>query len=374
VAGLIAARRPPNPIGWLLLAFSIGIGLSNANYLSAVYGLFVSPTPLAGAGASAWIDNSLWIIALSPLPMVLLLLSQWSSSDTWLALAASLVRLPTAFAAGVAVSIWGKPGQLLLQTGELPTGSAKVFQSAAISSLFLLIFAALAALAVRFRRGTWEERQQIKWVALGTSYLLLSGVVTTALPELLPPLVEEFLSIAGFVSVPVAIAVAILRHRLYDIDRLINRTLVYGALSVSLGGVYLVVVVILQQLLRPMAGQSPLAIAGSTLVTAALFGPVRSRLQSFIDRRFYREKYDAARTVEEFTARLRDDVDLTDLSAHLVQVVQTTMQRRPECLSGLGISSHARGRYRVIVQSENGHHNPRAGPSASPGTSQPATQ
>jgi hypothetical protein len=208
-----------------------------------------------------------------------------------------------------------------------------IVDAGAIVLLLACIVASAVSLVQRFRRSHGQERLQIKWLAAAAALVAFAYVtlmVTAALEHLfeginIPLWVEEVL-VSSFLVIPLAIGVAMLKYRLYNIDLIINRTLVYGALPVSLGGVYLLVVVILQQLLRPVAGRSPLAVAGSTLVTAALFGPARSRLQSFIDRRFYREKYDAARTVEEFTARLRDEVDLTDLSDHLGQVVQTTMQ------------------------------------------------
>ena len=327
VGGLIAARRPANPVGWLLLAFSAGVGLSNAIYLYGIYGLIVSSTSLPGAEVAGWADAWLWIISLCPLPAVLLVYPTGrvlSPGWRW-PLRACVV--PAVLAGGIAVALWGESDRRLLLTGELPAGWAQVFEAVVIPALLVLILIGVTALVVRFRQGSWEERQQIKWVVLGSSYLLLSGVLVVAFPGLLPPLVAEFLSIAGFMSVPAAIGVAILRYRLYDIDRIINRALVYGALSASLAGIYAVFILALQTLLSAGAKDIPdLAIAASTLGVAALFRPLRRRIQDFIDRRFYRSRYDAAMTVEAFSAHLRDEVTLEAVTGDLLAVVHKTMQ------------------------------------------------
>jgi hypothetical protein len=323
IGGFIAGRRPAHPIGWLLLAFSGGMGVANILYLYSVYGLFVSAAPLVGAGVAAWVDVWFWIISLCPLPAVLLLYPSTAVPSPGWKWPLRLCLLPAALAAGIGVTTWGEPPRRLLLTDELPF-MATAFQAAAIPALLVLILFGVAALVVRFRRGSWEERQQIKWVALGSSYLLLSGVVVTALPDLLPPLVAELLSIAGFISVPAAIAVAIFRYRLYAIDLIINRTLVYATLSALLGLTYFALVAGASSL----AGESSVTVAGATLAVAALFQPLRRRVQSFIDRSFYRNRYNASRTLEIFSARLREEVDLDAMTAQLLELVRETMHPR----------------------------------------------
>jgi hypothetical protein len=193
----------------------------------------------------------------------------------------------------------------------------------------------VAALApfLRYRRAGYQQRQQLKWVAFSVAVGILSGLVSLVLGRLLPG-VEVIGALGGLgffggiaVGIPLAVAVAILRHRLYDIDRLINRTLVYGLLTALLAGVYAGAVLILGQVFGGVGGDPPSwAVAGATLAVAALFQPARRRIQAVVDRRFNRRKYDAARTVEALSARLRDEIDLAALSAELLAVADQTMQ------------------------------------------------
>ena len=182
----------------------------------------------------------------------------------------------------------------------------------------------------RRRSGRWcsgfgdpgEERQQLKWFTYASALLPLAG-----LDDFLPAPVGDLLFGVPIVFLPVAAGIAILRHRLYDIDRLINRTLVYGSLTAILGLVYAGVVLILGQVFGGVTEDPPSwAVAGATLAVAALFQPARRRIQEVVDRRFNRRKYDAAETIDTFGARLRDQVDLDTLSAELLAVVDQTMQ------------------------------------------------
>jgi hypothetical protein len=189
-----------------------------------------------------------------------------------------------------------------------------------------VILAALVSLVVRFRRATGIERQQLKWFAYGTALLFLlpaAGIIGASLAGPAGDLLA-----AGILSaLPVAIGIAVLRYRLYDLDRLINRTLVYGLLTALLAGVYASVVLVLGQVFGGVGKDPPSwAVAGATLAVAALFQPAQRRIQGVVDRRFNRRKYDAARTVEAFSLRLRDQVDLDALSAELLVAVDQTMQ------------------------------------------------
>ena len=201
------------------------------------------------------------------------------------------------------------------------------------------ILASAASLILRYRRSGGEVREQIKWIAFAASFvgLLLStvlGVLVVAeltrgtggpTPSWLRGLL--FVMVLSFTGVPVAIGIAVLRYRLYEIDILINRALVYVCLTATLVAVYLGGVVLLQRLFVLLTGQrSTLAVVASTLLIAALFSPLRRRIQAFVDRRFYRSKYDAKKTLESFSAKLRDETDLQALDDDLVRAVRDTMQ------------------------------------------------
>jgi hypothetical protein len=197
--------------------------------------------------------------------------------------------------------------------------------------MFVLIFVASASLVVRLHHARGVERQQIKWVAyagaLGGGASLPTYTVLEAVNLQWLQLIGHVPALIGIVGVPTAVGIAILRYRLYDIDILINRTLVYGSLTAMLLGLYFGGIVVLQRLIVLLTGQqSTLAVVASTLLIAALFNPLRRRLQSFIDRRFYRGKYDARKTLERFSAQLRDETDLDALSEDLVGVARETMQ------------------------------------------------
>jgi hypothetical protein len=179
---------------------------------------------------------------------------------------------------------------------------------------------------MRFRRAGREQRLQIKWLALAGAAATATFVIAIAGYELWTSPVADGAIMLSVLMLPVAAGVAILRHRLYDIDVVINRTLVYGALTATLAAAYLGSVLLLQLALSPLTEESDLAIAGSTLAVAALFRPARARIQSAVDRRFYRRRYDAARTLEAFGTRLRDEVDLDALGGDLREVVAETMQ------------------------------------------------
>jgi hypothetical protein len=182
--------------------------------------------------------------------------------------------------------------------------------------------AAFASMVVRFRRSRGEERKQLKWFTYAAAL-----VPFVALGDLLPEVAGNLLFTALIAFLPVAAGIAILRYRLYEIDRLINRTLVYGLLTALLAGVYGGVVLILGRLFGSVGERTPSwVVAGATLAVAALFQPARRRIQAVVDRRFNRRKYNAAKTVETFSARLRDEVDLDALSAELLAVAHQTMQ------------------------------------------------
>jgi hypothetical protein len=213
---------------------------------------------------------------------------------------------------------------LVEESGSLST----VFGILVPASWAILSIAAAASLVVRFWRSRGKERQQLKWFVYALVICVLALIAGQAfLNDLLPTGVREFVFVVTLESLWVALAVAILRYRLYDIDLIINRTLVYGSLTVLLVATYLGGVVGLQYVFRALTGQeSTLAVVASTLAIAALFGPLRRRVQGLVDRRFYRSKYDAVKTLAAFSARLREETDLDVLSNDLVGVASRTMQ------------------------------------------------
>ncbi|HZJ51320.1 MAG TPA: hypothetical protein VFF07_10875 [Actinomycetota bacterium] len=204
------------------------------------------------------------------------------------------------------------------------------------SILYPLSFVgAIASLVMRSRRSGDETRRQIQWIAIGgLSFVAIFLAVLAALqiggidtPSFEGQVLTN-LALVAYSLVPISIGFSVLKYRLYDIDVIVNRALVYGSLTTTLGLSYLAIVALLQQLVRPLTGTSDLSIAISTLAVAALFVPLRVRLQTFIDRRFYRGKYNATQTVEAFSARLRDEVDIDSLTIDLLAVVQESMQPR----------------------------------------------
>jgi hypothetical protein len=245
----------------------------------------------------------------------------------WFARFTAIALFPAAVLAALS------PGRILSSTLRNPLGIEGLpnASKAVEAFMYALVVVGASSMLMRLRYAERVERQQIKWFAYATvvviSGVILKNVVYPAVSVTWVWWVGLILTAVGVVSSPVAMGLAILRYRLYEIDLIINRTLVYGALTTTLAAVYLGGVVLLQYLFRTLTGgESQLAIVASTLLIAALFVPLRRRIQSFIDRRFYRRKYDAAKTLEAFTSKLRDETDLDALSDDLVGVVRETMQ------------------------------------------------
>ena len=338
VGALIASRRPRNPIGWVFCAMSLAVVLAVffGNY--AQYSLVVEPGALPLAKTAAWVGNWIWLVALSPLGFFLLLFPDGRPpSPRWRIVAWLLIAALACWLVSQALV----PGPLVnagYESIDNPYGIEAlggVFKLVGTVSGILLLVAVLASalsIVVRFRRSRGDERRQIEWVAyaggLVALVLIVQLAVETALPE--TDLLVEVLNLSFVValsSVPIAAGVAILKYRLYEIDTIINRTLVYGALTASLALVYVGSVVLLRGLVFGFTGRSSqITVVASTLAVAALFGPLRRRIQGFIDRRFYRRKYDAERTLAAFSSKLRDETDLDRLGGELVSVVRESLQ------------------------------------------------
>lgn len=319
LGGLIASRRPRNLYGWLWLGFGLGLALQRLAETYAAYALVVEPGSLAAPRTVSHVLGLGGPLALTLAPFLLLLFPTGRlPSRRWrfLAWAAAMSGVVLLFLS----LFFGMPDKV--------GGAVTITAIAVVSVIFAAIILSALSLVVRYRRASGTERQQLKWFALAA---ILIGAFTVGqllwLDQVLPGALWNLLDAATITGLYVAVGIAILRHRLYDIDVIINRTLVYGALTVMLAAVYFGSVLLLQYVFRTLIGsESQLAIVASTLAIAALFGPLRRRIQMFIDRRFYRKKYDAAKTLEAFSAKLRDETDLDSLNGELLSVVRETLQ------------------------------------------------
>ena len=319
LGAVVAAHRPANPIGWLFLAIGLSgaVGVVSNEYVH--YTLATAPGALPGGSVAAWLSLWTWWPAYGLVPLVLLVFPDGrlpSPRWRWAAwLAGAGVALLTL---GIAATTLSDPVRFALSEEE-PGGLAGLVLAVSVGAASVSFLAGLASLALRWRRAWGNEREQLKWVAFAAGLALVANIVLQVLQ--LPGL-----GLAGVVLVPMGATVAILRYHLYDIDRIISRTVAYGLLTALLGLVYVAGVFVFGRLLNPGGEDSTLVVAASTLAVAALFQPARRRLQGLVDRRFNRGRYDAARTVEAFSARLRDEIDLDTLTAELLAVADQTMQ------------------------------------------------
>ena len=336
VGALVASRRPRNAIGWLFCSGALIWVLGELSLEYAVYALITAPGALpAGAWATwfgGWARGMGWFLIV---PFLLLLFPTGRlPSPRWRPVLWGAVGFVVLFT----LASWLSPvsNDVRLPSVRNPLGLNFVVGALLTEAVFFavppLTAACGAAVISRFRRASGNERQQLKWFAYAVGIMIVLFVLwfSLALAGLAPP--NALMWTVPLLGLPVAVGVAILKHRLYDIDVLINRTLVYGALTATLALVYFGGVVLLQRTLAFLTGEgSQLAVVASTLAIAALFDPLRRRVQAFVDRRFYRRKYDAARTLKAFSARLRDETDLERLGDDLEAVVRDTMQ--PEHVS-----------------------------------------
>jgi hypothetical protein len=331
VGAVVAARRPRNPVGWLIGAgaflWALAV-LANGVYWHIAFG---RPHAPAAADYVAWLANSLFLPAFVLLLGLLPLLfptgappgPRWRKVGWIAALVGSVAVVGNALAPGPMDGsdfawIDNPFGVGGLGLGTVSDASFPVVAAAAL--------AGIASLVVRYRRAHGIERLQLRWVAAAACLLVLFAIGGDLASAWLGSGAGWVGTLLGLLCVGVAVAVSLLRYRLYDIDVVINRTLVYTGLTAMLAATYLASVLFLQVVLGGATGDSGLAVAASTLAVAGLFRPARARIQAGVDRRFFRRKYDAQRTVEELSARLRDQVDLATLDHELRAVVRETLQ------------------------------------------------
>jgi hypothetical protein len=342
IGAIIASRLPNHPIGWICCAIGLISAVEHFSGEYAVYALLAQPDPLPGGKVMLWIQNWFWIAIFGLIVFLLLLFptgrlpsSRWRPF-AWLSAAVTLMgAILAAISPDVGLDVLGSSdnGRVSLRNPLGVEGLPNLFRPVQASVLALGLVAA-ASVVVGRRGARGVERQQIKWLLYAVPIWFVGNVLKNTIFSPLEGVswgvwVGYLLVAVGGLGGPIAIGIAILRYRLYEIDTLINRTLVYSALTANLVAVYFGGVTATQTIFRALTGQEQqpqLAIVVSTLVIAALFNPLRRRIQGFIDRRFYRRKYDAAKTLEAFSAKLRDETDLDALSDDLVGVVRETMQ------------------------------------------------
>ena len=331
VGTVIAVNRPGNRVGRLQLVAGVLAAAQFCGHQYGIHGLFVDPGSLALANVAIWIEEWVWIPMLAAMASFTFLLfptgrlpsPRWRTAG-WTAAIGTAVAA-TAMALG---PITRTPGVLhpLLLDGPPPFVDPFLLGGLALFAASLGV--GVLSLGVRFRSSTGAERQQLKWLAfaalvVGAAVAVYLGAMVVTGDQDNPT--SPFLALS-VLAIPVAIGFAIQRYGLYEIDRLINRTVVYGLVSVVLVVLYAASVLVLQAALTWLTNGETFAVAASTLFVAAIFQPVRRRLQRAVDRRFNRARYDARRTVEEFGTRLRDEVDLSELRAELGAVVAETIQ------------------------------------------------
>jgi hypothetical protein len=341
VGALIVTQRPTNTVGWVFLAAGVGVTITPFSAAYVQLSLLNHTDAQLATGLTDIIGNMMWLVNLALGVMLLYLFpdgrplsKRWAVAFWALVADLVVVVLAQAVTPGPLESHNRVPNPLGISSlGVLPAS----IMNAGQSLIFLFILLAIVSLIVRYRRADNAQRQQIKWFVFGSIVMIVvivGGMMSTDLISSDPndPLANLVANIAfslGILALPLGVGIGVLRHKLYDIDSLISRTLLYGSLSAILAALFFGLIAGAQTLIRAFtgqAGQSQLVIVFSTLLIAALAQPLRGSLQRGIDRRFYRGRYDAAHTLQTFGATLRSEVELNDLSAHLIAVVEDTMQ------------------------------------------------
>ena len=328
VGALVAGRRPGHPVGWLMLSFGLSLSAAGVALAYTNYSVARAGAPPAAELVALWLPATI-VTAMACNGFILLLTPTGAlPSPRWRWWAGITAATPAVLLLAVTLARPSSPVRPVRSPLDLSVleGGPLVAYQTAFAVVISAVVVAAASLVARFRRARGVERQQLRWVALGTVLVALLALVNLATLALgafaLAPLV-------GGLNPPIfaaAVGAAILRYRLYDLDRIISRTLAYGLLTLLLGGGYAAAVLVLGQLFGAGEQTPSWAVAGATLAAAALFRPARRRIQAAVDRRFNRRRYHAPRTVQAFSIRLREQIDLDTLSAELLAVVDQTVE------------------------------------------------
>jgi hypothetical protein len=335
IGGIISIRIPKNVYGWIWVLMGLGTGvIQSFASMAANWAISGNPPRTMIAGFAMYCSLLGWLLTVSMLVLSLLLFPTGRlPSPKW----RWMVWMIFSIAIAESVFAWAIPGQSGISSIPNPIGQENLFGKVAEvvsyggvgGILFIAFPLSVLSLFIRYRQGIVLQRVQIRWLAFAGLFNILALMIDST--NIHQPWVSEQamsnISTLLVAALPLSVAVAILRYRLYDIDLIIRRTLQYGLLSVILGGVYYVLVVLFGQLVQDVTGQaSPVVIVVSTLVIAALFNPLRHRTQQILDRRFFRQRYDADRTLESFSSVARQETDLERLSTELVGTVQQSIQ------------------------------------------------
>jgi len=344
VGAIVASRRPQNPIGWIYLAIGLSQSLSVFTFPYAGYGLIVAPGSLPMADVVSWVAAWIWAPGLVLFMTIALLLFPDGRylSPRWRLVGAAAIGAMVLMTVPVAVLDWPLRGAALIQETDAASG-APIDLPFAIQLVGLGIVAAaavasLASLVLRWRRAQGIERAQLKWLAFAVSVEIPVLFGITFLPLLFPMLSDIDPRLGAMVTlvttplIPVAIGIAILRYRLYDIDRIISRTVSYAVVTLMLAVVFIGVVLGLTAVFESFTGGNTVAVAASTLIVAALFQPLRRRVKDRVDRRFDRARYDGQRTADAFAGLMRDETDLGAVAADLTSVIDQVLAPRDTTL------------------------------------------
>ena len=329
VGWIVASRRSRNPIGWVFLGIGFWGAIEGLSASGATYGLTVRPGAIPLAAELAWVSVWAWAPALSLLVTFSLLLFPDGRlpSRRWRPAAWAVVVMIVLLVLPVAITTWPIRGAGLLAGAESPP-----LQIVGFLMFPVLAVASIGSIVLRFRRSTGRDRQQLKWFTFA-AFLEIGLIVVVVVAESVAasgsnvtPLIMVFAVVLVMPLLPATIGLAIFRYRLYDIDRIISRTIGWLVMSAILGTVFVLVIVGLQAILAGLTANNTVAVAASTLVVAALFAPVRTRVQRAVDQRFQRARYDADQTAAAFAAHLRQVVDLETLRSELGTVIAGTLQ------------------------------------------------
>ena len=327
VGALVASRRPGNPIGWVYLAIGLSQGLNSFAWGYWAYGLAGGQGPLPLEALASWVKLWAWAPGLVLFGTISLLIfpdghhltPRWRIVSAAAMVSLALMVVPAAVAgwpAGIGAGAWSEV--------------ADVLQSVGVAIWFVATIASVASLILRWRRARGIEREQLKWLAFAVSVEIPLLLATLILP--IDPVVGAIAALFIVPLIPVAIGIAVLRYRLYDIDRLISRTVSYGVVTVTLATVFAGVVLGLTAVLQSITGGNTVAVAASTLIVAALFQPLRGRVKRRVDRRFDRSRYDGQRTADAFAALMRDETDLDTIADDLTSVIERVLAPRDTTL------------------------------------------